>query len=123
MSQSPSADEALKFGGIVATPSIEVLGVQHDAGIDQRYQVVLAVSPAQVGKLLSESSFTASLVPDLGPFDATVDGFDLSKATDVVSAEDSLPPAGDRQQTVFRHIVVDRTDPAKSIVHLTLFST
>jgi hypothetical protein len=128
MSQSPSsapatADAALKFGGIVPPPSAKVLGVQHDKGMDERYRVVLSVDPGEAGTLLSASGFTAPLTPDAGPFQASVDGFDLTKATDVVSAEDSLPPSGDRGHTVFRQVAVDRSDPAKSIVHLWMFTT
>jgi hypothetical protein len=42
-----------------------------------------------------------------------VDGFDLSKAMSVTSAEDRLLPGGDRAQTVIRQIAV---------VHLWLFT-
>lgn len=52
-----------------------------------------------------------------------VDGFDLSTATSVTTAEDSRPPGGDRTHTVFRQIAVDRSDPSKSLVHLWLFTT
>lgn len=122
--QSPSADEAQKFGGIVPPASAKVLGVAHDAGIDERYRLVLGMPPGDVANLLSASGFTAPLVPDAGPYnDDFVTGFDLSKASDVVATEDSLGPSGGRKQTVFRKVLVDRTDPASSVVHLWLFTT
>jgi hypothetical protein len=52
-----------------------------------------------------------------------VDGFDLSGATSVESVEDSLPPGEGRTRTVFRQVSIDRTDPAKSLVHFWLFTT
>jgi hypothetical protein len=73
--------------------------------------------------LLSGSNFTTALEPDPGPFMDLVQGFDLTKSSSVTSANDSLPPQGDRKQTVFRRVAVDRSDPAKPVVHLWLFTT
>jgi hypothetical protein len=128
MSPSPTTDqattaEALRFGGIAAPPSAKVLGVQHDRGIDERYRVVMSVSPGDVTALLSGSGFTAKPQPDSPPYQASVDGHDLSEATSVESVEDSLPPGDGRTRTVFRQVSIDRTDPAKPLVHLWLFTT
>ncbi len=121
---SQSADDALRFGGIVLPASAKVLGTSYERGIDQLYRLVLSTPSSDVSALLSASRFTAPLVPDPGPYTwKPMDGFDLSKATDVVAADDSLPPEGDRKQTVNRQVFVDRTDPANSIVHLWLFTT
>jgi hypothetical protein len=52
-----------------------------------------------------------------------VDGFDLGPATAVSSASDTLAPEGDRKNTIERQVAVDRSDPAKPLVHLWLFTT
>lgn len=116
-------DEALRFGGIVLPPSARVLGVQHDKGIDQRYRLAIGIDPNAVETLLSGSGFTTPLAPDPGPFMAPADGFDLTTATAVSSTNDTLAPQGDRTSTVFRRVAVDRSNPAKPVVHLWLFTT
>jgi hypothetical protein len=118
-----AADEALRFGGIVAPPSAKVLGVQSDKGIDQRYRIVLRIPPSDVPMLLAASHFTVQLVPDAGPFQSSVSGLDLTMATSVRSGEDSIPPGDGRSQTVFRQIAIDESDPTISTVHLWLFTT
>lgn len=120
---SATITEALQFGGIVLPPSVQVLGVQHDKGIDQRYRLAIAAVPDSVDVLLSESGFIAPLEADPGPFMAPVDGFDLTSATAVSATSDTLAPQGERTSTVFRRVAVDRSDPTKPIVHLWLFTT
>jgi len=73
--------------------------------------------------LLSGSGFTARPQPDSPPYQASVDGYDLSKATSVESTEDSLPPGDGRTRTVFRQVCIDHTDPANPMVHFWLFTT
>lgn len=116
-------DEAMRFGGIVLPPSARVLGVQHDKGIDQRYRLALRIDPNSVETLLSGSGFTTPLEPDPGPFMAPVDGFDLTTAATVSSTSDMLAPQGERASTVFRRVVVDRSNAAEPVVHLWLFTT
>lgn len=116
-------DEAFRFGGIVLPPSARVLGVQHDKGIDQRYRLAIGIDPNAVETLLAGSGFTTPVEPDPGPFMAPVDGFDLTTATTVSSTNDTLTPQGERTNTVFRRVAVDRSDPAKPVVHLWLFTT
>ncbi len=118
-----SIDVALELGGIVAPPSAEVLGVAHDAGIDDQYRFALGLPPGDVAVLMAESGFTTPLTPDAGPYNDVVDGFDLSTATDVVATEDRLEPEADRTQTVYRKVVVDRSDPARSVAHFWVFTT
>jgi hypothetical protein len=114
---------ALEFGGIVLPASASVLGVQYDRGVDERYRVVIRVAADGVSELLSGSGFVGPLVPDAGPFQASVDGFDLATTTAVESATDSVPPGADRPGTVFRELAVDRSTPAEPVVHLWLFTT
>lgn len=116
-------DEALRFGGIVLPTSAKVLGVQHDKGIDQRYRLAIEIDPDSLPMLLSGSRFTTPLEPDTGPFMEPIAGFDLKAATTVSSVDDSLAPDGERTSTVFRRVAVDRSDPAKSVVHMWLFTT
>ncbi len=116
-------DEALRFGGITLPPAARVLGVQHDKGIDQRYRLAIRIDPNAVETLLSGSGFTTPLEPDPGPFMTPVEGFDLTTATTVSSANDTLAPRGERTSTVFRRVAVDRSNPTIPIVHLWLFTT
>jgi len=115
--------EALQFGGIVLPPSAQILGVQYDKGIDQRYRLAIAADPGSVEALLSGSGFTTPLEADPGPFMAPVDGFDLTSATAVSSTNDTLAPQGERTSTVFRRVAIDRSDPAQLVVHMWLFTT
>jgi hypothetical protein len=115
--------EALNFGGIVLPPSAKVLGVEGDKGIDQIYRLAVEVDPGSVDTLLSGSKFTTPLEKGRRVSMTPVQGFDPDNGTDIASAQDSLPPEGERKQTVFREILVDRTNPAQPIVHLWLFTT
>ena len=54
---------------------------------------------------------------------APIDGFDLASATAVSSTSDTLAPQGERTSTVFRRVAVNRSDPAKPVVHIWLFTT
>lgn len=116
-------DEAVRFGGIVLPISAKVLGVQHDKGIDESYRLVIEIDSNSLQTLLSGSGFTTPLEPDPGPFMQPIKGFDLQAATAVSSVNDSLAPDGERTSTVFRHVAVDRSDPAKPVVHMWLFTT
>lgn len=118
-----TVDEALRFGGIVLSPSAKILGVQFDKGIDERYRLAIEANPEDVQALLSRSGFNAPLVPDSGPFMEPVDGFDLNAAAAVFSTEDSLPSSSERPNMVFRRVAVDHGNPAKSMVYLWLFTT
>jgi hypothetical protein len=113
--------EALRFGGIVAPASARVLGVQYESGIDQLYRI--AIDPDSIPSLLSASRFTPPLETGSRPSMRPVDGFGLGPATAVSSASDTLAPEGDRKNTIERQVAVDRSDPAKPLVHLWLFTT
>lgn len=118
-----TVDEALRFGGIVLPPSAQVLGVEHEKGIDELYLIAIAIDPDAVEELLSGSGLTAALEAGPGTVMAPVDGLDLETATDVSSTRDTLAPEGERTSTVFRRVAVDRSDPATPVVHLWLFTT
>lgn len=116
-------DEALAFGGIVLPPSATVVGAEQERGIDPLYRLAVHVTPDGVDRLLIESDFTTDLVPGRKVFMKPVSGSDPQTGTSVASAQDRLPPAGQRQQTVTRELLVDRTDPARPVVHIWLFTT
>ena len=116
-------DEALRFGGIALPTSAKILAVQYDEGIDQSYRLVVEIEPDSLQTLLSGSGFTTPLEPDPGPFMEPIKGFDLKAATTVFSTRDSLAPDGERTSTVFRRVAVDRSQPAKPVVHMWLFTT
>lgn len=50
-------------------------------------------------------------------------GFDPNNSTNIASAQDQLPPEGERTYTVTREILADRANPANLTVHLWLFTT
>ncbi|MGH8910099.1 MAG: hypothetical protein ACRD0K_27285 [Egibacteraceae bacterium] len=115
--------EALRFGGIVLPPTATVLGVHSDKGIDQLYRLVLQIDPGSVDALLSGSGFTTPLEAGRQVFMSPVEGFTPASPTKVASAQDTLPPRDDRDQTVTREVLVDSSDPARTLVHLWLFTT
>jgi hypothetical protein len=115
--------EALTFGGIILPPSAKVLGVDRSKGMDQRFTLAVETDPASVDALLSGSKFTAPLQPGRKVFMPSIQGFNPDNGTDIASAQDRLPPEGDRTHTVTREILVDRTNATKPVVHLWLFTT
>lgn len=126
--QPPTPDpalvaEALRFGGVVLPPGATVLAAESERGVDQLYRVAVQVDPESVPALLTESGFAAPLREGRPVFMPPVGGFDLSESTDVASNQDQLPPDGDRDTTVTREILVDRSDPAAPVIHLWLFTT
>jgi hypothetical protein len=117
------ATEALSFGGIVLPPSAKVLAVDTDRGIDQIYRLAVEVDPGSIDTLLSGSTFTSPLEQGRKVFMPALQGFDPDNGSDIASAQDRLPPQGQRKNYVAREILVDRTNPAKPVVHLWLFTT
>lgn len=117
------ASEALTFGGIVLPPSAKVLAADADKGIDQLYTLALEVDPPSVEALLSRSRFTTPLTPGRKVFMEPAPGYEPNNSTDIASAQDRLLPEGERIHTVTREILIDRSNPVKSIVHLWLFTT
>jgi hypothetical protein len=117
------AAEALSFGGIVLPPSAKVLAADTDRGIDQQYRLAVEVDPNSIDALLSGSTFTTPLEHGRKVFMPALHGFDPDNGTDIASAQDRLPPQGQRKNYVSREILVDRTNPAKPVIHLWLFTT
>ncbi|ALG07366.1 hypothetical protein [Kibdelosporangium phytohabitans] len=93
--ESPSAQDALKFGGVVLPTSAEVLGVARDTGIDQ--------TPP------------GGAAPAVRRRHEPVVGFELHRAAGARPGPLREGPGG--------RVLVDRTDPATSTVHLRLFTT
>ncbi|UVS81675.1 hypothetical protein [Actinokineospora sp. UTMC 2448] len=109
-----TASEALAFGGVVLPPDADVLGVRGEKGVDQLYILAVAVEAADVPTMLAESGFATSLEPGRQVHMAPIDGH--APGADVASAQD-------RRGRVIREVLVDRTDPARPIVHWWLFTT
>jgi hypothetical protein len=117
------ATEALSFGGIVLPPAAKVLGADYTKGIDLAYRVAIEIDSGSVDALLSASQFTTPLEPGRKVFMPALDGFDPDNGSDIASAQDRLAPQGQRKHYVAREILVDRTNSAKLVVHLWLFTT
>ncbi len=117
------AAEALSFGGIVLPPAAKVIGVDYNKGIDLIYRVAIEIDSGSVDTLLSASQFTTPLEQGRKVFMPALDGFDPDNGSDIASAQDRLPPQGERKYYAAREILVDRTNPVKPVVHLWLFTT
>ncbi|MDA3646783.1 hypothetical protein LZ318_41255 [Saccharopolyspora indica] len=117
----PTVGEALAFSGVVVPPGGEVLGVDASGGIDSFYKVAVAVDAGAVERLLADSQFRASLQPG-----RKVTYEPLPQApigTDFASASDELPPGPGRPNRVFRELLVDRSAPARPVLHVWAFTT
>jgi hypothetical protein len=115
--------EALEFGRIVLAPSGVVLGIGTEQGMDTLYQLAVQVEPGDVEHMLSQSDFTEELQPGRQVFMPTVEGVDVGDVDYIASAQDSVRSGDGTGRTVFRDILVDRSDPAAPVVHLWLFTT
>lgn len=114
-------NDALAFSGIAMPPGTRVLGVDGEHGLDQMYKLAVSVDAQAVDRMLTDSGLTVALVPGRQPSQPPVDGVALGSV--VASASDELPPGPGRESTVFREILVDRTDPAKPVVHVWAHTT
>lgn len=115
--------EALQFGGIALPAGATVLGVERDRGIDRMYRLAVRVEPDGVSRLLADSSFITPLRAGRQVFMTPVAGFALDGNRNVASGQDRFVPAGGSAATITREVLVDRSDPSVSVVHLWLFTT
>ncbi|RZQ62146.1 hypothetical protein [Amycolatopsis suaedae] len=118
-----AVEQALRIGHIVLPPGTQVLGAQADRGIDQLYRLAVAVEPASVEPLLTGSGFTTPLERGRKVFTPGVEGFHPDNGSDIASAEDRLPPQPGTPDVVTREVLVDRTDPARPVVHWWIVGT
>ncbi|EME63682.1 hypothetical protein [Amycolatopsis decaplanina] len=61
---TPSPEDAFRFGGISMPSSGKVLETRYDRGIDARYVVVLALPAEDVPELLEASHFAPGVMED-----------------------------------------------------------
>lgn len=116
-------DEALRFGGIVLPPSATVLGVARSRGLDTLYTLAVEVDSGEVDQMLAESQFTPPLQQGYPVhMDPAVD-IAIGSGPDIESAQHRLPPADGRTVSVVRKVLVDHSDPERTVVHLWLFDT
>ncbi|KAA5831284.1 hypothetical protein ABT337_00860 [Saccharopolyspora hirsuta] len=120
-SAPPSAEEALAFSGVVVPPGAEVLGVDASRGIDSFCKLAIAVDGGAVERLLADSQFRAALEPGREVSYEPVPQAPVG--ADIASASDQLPPGPGRPSAVFREFLVDRSDPARAVVHVWAFTT
>jgi hypothetical protein len=86
------------------------------------YRLAIEADPQSVDTLLFGSGFTEPLIQGEKVFMPALQGFDPDNGTDIASAQDRLPAGGQRKHSVAREILVDRTNSAKPVVHLWLFT-
>jgi len=118
-----TTEEAMRFSGIVLPSTAQVLGIEHNKGIDQIYKLAIAVDRDSIATLLENSDFTKPLQPGRRVFLAPVEGFGPITSTDVASAQDRLESADGKGPTVTRDILVDRGDLDRPVIHIWAYTT
>ncbi|MGV9799923.1 hypothetical protein ACWDTP_17935 [Mycobacterium sp. NPDC003449] len=113
--------EASEFGGLVLSPSAEVLQARTDSALDTRYQLAIRVAPADLTKFLAESHFDQPLARAYPPFDEVIAGPALTNSPLVLTAQDRYRNA--EGKTVYRTVIVDEREPDTRVVHLTMNTT
>lgn len=112
---------AVEFGGIVLPDRAEVLGVKHQTGMDESYDLSITTDAAGVDELLAMSQFTAPLGEGFIQYPNVAAGPELSESPLVVSGNDrSHSPDGQRTA---RHIRVDKREPPITYVHIFVATT
>ncbi|CAM04817.1 hypothetical protein SACE_5631 [Saccharopolyspora erythraea NRRL 2338] len=109
--------EASALSGVIPPPHAQVLGAACERGRDQLCKFAVAVDAAQLEPLLAASDFTAELVPGKSASMLPVEG--VEPGPRIASGEDQVV----HQQTANREILVDRTNPARPVVHVWAFTT
>ena len=110
---------AASFGAVVLPPMAEVLFADQRGFTDTLVRLSLRTDPAGVAALLTASGFTTPLARTTSP-GAVPAGPDPADSPSVLTAQDSVTPAGSR---VYRTIVVDERDATTRFVHWSLFTT
>lgn len=119
----PTAEQvavALEFGHLRLPPGAEVRRLVAQDGVDESYQLLVAVAPGGEEQILHDSGFTATLAPTDTPDYYTVSGAEPANGDAVVAAEDTIESNG--TLVVTRLVMVDRSDPERTLVHLTAFN-
>ncbi|WP_216212959.1 hypothetical protein [Amycolatopsis aidingensis] len=115
--------EAVAFGGLAVPTDAEVLGVQHQSGIDDMYVLAFATPPDSIEAMLTGSGFSTALTPGREVHQRPVDGLEFGTGDEIASGQDVLAPGEGRTQRVNRKVLVDRADPDRPVVHWWLFTT
>lgn len=113
--------DALRSSGIVLPPGAELLGIEHECGVDELWILAIAVGGEHVDGLLRGSGFREQLEPGRQVFMPPVSGHEPSGTADVASAQDSF--RGDDGARIVREVLVDRSDPDRPVVHVWAFTT
>ncbi|MER5394942.1 hypothetical protein [Saccharopolyspora sp. NPDC002686] len=117
----PSVDEALAFTGLVVPQGSEVVAFDAEHGIDSRYRLAVAVNADAVDRLLADSQFSAPLEQGRAAIQAPLP--QVSIGTDIASATDELPPGPGRPTEAHRELLLDRSNPARPVIHVWAFTT
>ncbi|GAA2773121.1 hypothetical protein [Saccharopolyspora taberi] len=107
--------EAAQLTGVRVPPGAEVLGAQCERGQDVMCKIAVAVGPGDVEALLGASGVVVALEPGRAVSLPPVDG--VAVGADVASAQEEVGTGA------FREILVDRSDPARSVLHVWGYTT
>jgi hypothetical protein len=119
----PTAEQvaaALEFGHLQLTPDADVRRLVALDGVDESYQLLVAVAPGGEEQILRDSGFTATPAPTDIPDYYTVSGVEPANSDALVAAEDTIESNG--TLVVTRLVMVDRSDPVRTLLHLTAFN-
>lgn len=117
---SISSIEAVRTLGQIALPiHPEIVGVSHDSGADERYQLVMRLDAAQREEFLSQ--FAVGPVPSAIPRSMSViAGPALDSAPNPLYLQNTVASTDGRY---VREIVIDERGPDAVYVHIAVYTT
>jgi hypothetical protein len=112
----------IDVGEWVLPPDATVIAGSLVDSLDNTYALTLAMRPASVDVLLRASRFTAPLQQGTVEFLRGADGGRLVPGPTVWPASEGVPRPPGEDRTDLRLVVVDRSDPHRSVVHLEVWT-
>ena len=110
-------DAALQFGFLELPAGAEVRRLVFRDAVDEQYRLLVALPPGGEEELLRQSDFIATFAATPYPNDYTVPGAEIPDDAAAVVAGDSVGSGG--TQLVSREILVDRSNPDLTMLHIT----
>jgi hypothetical protein len=108
---------ALQFAYLEFPPAVEVARLAFREGVDEEYRLLVAVDPGTEEQLLRDSGFTGAFAPAESPERFLVPGVDVPEAGATFVASDTVETDG--LPLVYRDVLIDRSDPNRTVLHIT----
>ena len=110
---------AVAAGELVLPEGADVRALSSDDDRGWRHRLVVELAPGGEQAFLAASGFAVPLRPVTGLTFATVDGYEPPTDRQLLYGQDSL--GGSATPVAYREVAVDRSDPARTIVHVFLW--